>query len=131
MKEMELVFTGSNKAVTALSLTFRKPEAVLAGQVSIMTSLNGRFNRMSLDITGSVYPVGGLSVTFQPLRASFIPAPPEIDSDLDGRMSLMNMMASAFVDGPNTLDLEFEPHRITANDDTGDCVLADTLTYGG
>jgi hypothetical protein len=131
MKEMELVVTGSNKAVTALSLTFRKPDAVLAGQVSIMTSLNGRFNRMSLDITGSVYPVGGLSVTFQPLRASFIATPPEIDSDLDGRISLMKMMATAFVDGPNTMDLEFKPHRITATDDTGDCVLAETLTYGG
>jgi hypothetical protein len=131
MEKPEIVITGSNQAVNSLSLTFRKPGATLTGIVSLSTTLTARFNRMDLNFTGTVYPVGNVSVTFLPLRASFIPDPTELDADLEGEISLMRMMAFAFVDGQNEMNLEFKPHEITATDDAGDCSLADTLTYGG
>ncbi len=128
-----LIFSalGTPPESNSMTLTFRKSGiSMIAGEFR-QAVLDARFNQMALSVDGENHPVGSVSITFLPLSFVGDEGHEVISAELDGRLSLLRMMADLHIDGPNSMDVEFAPHEISITDDGGDCALADTLTYGG
>jgi len=130
MEPPELEITGIGEIMARLDVVARRMDLYAEGSQDIICRIDVRTRAMTIELDGTVHPVGTIDLrSLRPLLT--MTAIQGVEADLEARMLLMKMVASANIDGPNSINLEAEEPSIVLGVDDETCDLADTLVYGG